>query len=46
MLTWKRRIAWLNQDPTSAEASEKYHIHGSEFGKGVDIATQVESDIM
>jgi hypothetical protein len=41
MLIWKRRIAWWNEDSTSLELSEKYHIHCAEFGKGIDFATQV-----
>jgi hypothetical protein len=45
MLIWKRRVEWWNEDKTSAEASERYHIHCAEYGKGVDFTTQVTASM-
>lgn len=43
MLIWKRRVEWWNEDKTSAESAERYHIHCAEYGKGVDFTSQVLS---
>jgi len=38
---WRRRVAWYNEDQSSPESQEKYHMHCFKFGDGIDASSRL-----